>query len=214
MTSPLTAPPPTAVPRPADRRYIRTVQARVPAAPASLDEAFRDGTADLHDVYAEHGRLVYSLCRRSLDRDAANDVTQEVFLSAWRGRDQFDPDKGPLGAWLVGITKRRIIDHLRHERRHADRRADELELTAAGHDDGTQRGVDELADRMLLADSLRQLGEPAREFIELAYVHDLTHQQIADRTGTPLGTVKSHIRRGLRRVRDHLEPHHLEPNHG
>lgn len=202
------------MPLPAPPRYIRGVPARTPSAPAPLDRAFRDGTADLHDVYREHATLVYTLCRRSLGADAAHDVTQEVFLSAWRGRDQFDPERGALGAWLVGITRRRIIDHLRHERRHADRRADETEIGVLDHGAAAERDVDGLADRLVLADSLRHIGEPARGYIELAYVHDLTHQQISDRTGTPLGTVKSHIRRGLRRLRDHIEPHHLGPHHG
>ena len=65
-----------------------------------------------------------AMCRRALGPDAANDVTQEVFVSAWKGRAQFDPARGNLAQWLVGITKRRIIDHLRSEGRHANRRAD------------------------------------------------------------------------------------------
>ncbi len=165
------------------------------------DTAFASGAAGLREAYDAHGSLVYSICRKALDADAAQDVTQDVFVSAWRGRDQFDPAKGTLAAWLVGITKRRIIDHLRSERRHADRRAD-ADAAPPASDETT---VDRLADRMLVVDALQVLPSRTREAIELAYVHDLTHTDIAERTGVPLGTVKSDIRRGLRKIRDHLE---------
>lgn len=172
--------------------------------PRALDLAFAAGTAELRDAYDAHGSLVYSICRRSLDAEAAKDVTQEVFVSAWRGRHQFDPDRGTLAGWLVGIARRRIIDHVRSERRHADRRADETAAQLATDDD-----VERIAQRMLVADGLRRLPTSTREIVEMAFVHDLTHQQIAERTGTPLGTVKSNIRRGLLRIREHMESTHV-----
>ncbi|MCB0967228.1 MAG: sigma-70 family RNA polymerase sigma factor [Ilumatobacteraceae bacterium] len=172
----------------------------------SLDAAFAAGHADLRAVYDVHGRLVYNLCRRALDADTAKDVTQEVFVSAWKGRTQFDPDKGNLGQWLVGITKRRIIDHLRSEGRHADRRADEDSYIQA--DVHSEPTVDRLADKMLVATALEQLPERSRAVIHMAYIDDLTHQQIAEQTGLPLGTVKSDIRRGLERLRQQLEVNH------
>lgn len=185
------------------RRYHDAVPARRPDAIArSLDEAFAIDQVDLREVYEAHGRLVYSICRKALDAEAAKDVTQEVFVSAWRGRQQYDPARGSLSAWLVGIAKRRIIDHLRSERRHADRRADELPDDSRP---GPAPAVDHIADQLLVVEALGTLPDRARNVIELAYVHDLTHHDIAERTGTPLGTVKSDIRRGLRRIRDHLE---------
>lgn len=170
--------------------------------PAGLDEAFAAGRADLKLAYEAHGSLVYNICRKALDEQAAREVTQDVFLSAWRGRDQFDPNLGTLAGWLVGITKRRIIDHLRSERRHADRRS--AELTEAV-DDSAETQVVLAAERIVLTEALRQLPERTREIIELAYLQDLTHHDIAERTGVPLGTVKSDIRRGLLRIRDHME---------
>lgn len=171
----------------------------------TLDAAFAAGTADLRSVYDEHGGLVYAICRKSLDEHTANDVTQEVFVSAWRARDQFDPERGNLAAWLVGITKRRIIDHLRSEGRHRDRRAPEpTELTDHDADHEISRTV----DRIIVADALRQLPERARRVISLAYLDGLTHHEITDRTGLPLGTVKSDIRRGLERIRTCWEVNH------
>ena len=187
----------------ATARYHRLVAADSNTFAESLDAAFAAGHADLRAVYDAHSRLVFTLCRKALGVHAANDVTQEVFVSAWKGRDQFDPRKGNLAQWLVGITKRRIIDHLRSERRHADRRADDDSSLPA--DDGSEPQVDRLADKLLVADGLAQLPVRSRTVIEMAYIHDLTHQQIAEQTGLPLGTVKSDIRRGLQRIRQHLE---------
>jgi RNA polymerase sigma-70 factor, ECF subfamily len=178
-------------------RVRQRAQAETPAS------AFAAGETALRDAYDAHGALVYSICRRSLGAEAAKEVTQDVFVSAWRARDQFDPTRGSLPAWLVGITKRRVIDHLRGERRHADRRADELPEWSS---DGAEPPVDRLADRLLVADALGALPERAREVIELAYIHDLTHNEIAERTGLPLGTIKSDIRRGLSKIRERLEP--------
>lgn len=181
-------------------RYDRSVSAASPDIARALDRAFATGTADLRAAYDAHGSLVYGICRKALGPEAAKDVTQEVFVSAWRARERFDPSKGTLAGWLVGIAKRRVIDHLRSERRHADRRADEL-TDAPDHTEH----VDRIADRSLVVDALRQLPDRQREIIQLAYVHDLTHHDIAERTGIPLGTVKSDIRRGLIRIRDLME---------
>ena len=187
----------------ASRRYDWLVPAKPTLdAPTRLDQAFAGGEADLKQAYDAHGSLVYAICRKALDEHAAREVTQDVFVSAWRGRDQFDPALGTLAGWLVGITKRRIIDHLRSERRHADRRGDEL-TEAADH--SAETDVVRAAERIVLAEALRQLPPRTRQIIELAYLQDLTHHDIAERTGVPLGTVKSDIRRGLLRIRDHME---------
>lgn len=176
-----------------------------------VDQAFADGhECALRLAYDVHGTLVYNLCRRAVGAEQAKDVTQEVFVSAWRGRRQFDPGKGPLAAWLVGITRRRIIDHLRSEGRHADRRSHsevESEAETAARST-TLHDVDGVADRLVVVDALQSLPSRPRHVIELAYVHDLTHNDIVERTGIPLGTVKSDIRRGLAKIRDHLESSH------
>jgi RNA polymerase sigma factor (sigma-70 family) len=188
-------------------RYARPVAAEEEDG-RELGVRFASGEAELREVYDAYGSLVYGVCRRTLDGDSAKDVTQEVFVSAWRGRDQFDPERGALGAWLVGITKRRVIDHVRRERRHDDRRADDTpaSIPLAAPVDGTTPDVDRIAHRMIVADALRQLPERARHVIGLAYIDDLTHQEIAEQTGIPLGTVKSDIRRGLARIRSLIEP--------
>jgi len=166
-----------------------------------VDAAFANGDESaLRAAYDHHGKLIYSFCRRSIPEDRAMDVTQEVFVSAWRARARFDPAKGTLGAWLMGIAKNRLIDNIRSEQRHADRRDDTevVELPASAD-------VDRVGDQMIVASVLQQLPARSRQVVELAYFDDLTHTQIAERTKLPLGTVKSDIRRALSRMRSQLE---------
>jgi RNA polymerase sigma-70 factor (ECF subfamily) len=136
----------------------------------------------------------------------AEDVTQQTFVSAWTGRAGYRPEKGPLPAWLVGVARHKIADtwaRRERQRREAEAAITDLQGTPAR---GATAGVDSaVADRVLLLDELDLLGQPQRGIIELAFFEDLTHAQIAARTGIPLGTVKSHIRRTLERLRTRLE---------
>jgi len=134
----------------------------------------------------------------------AEDVTQQTFISAWTGRDRYHPEQGALPAWLVGVCRHKIADTW--ARRDRQRRSSEAAVADARSRPRATAAVDGLvADRVLLLGELDRLGQPQRGIIELAFFEDLTHAQIAARTGIPLGTVKSHIRRTLERLRDRLE---------
>lgn len=156
-------------------------------------------------AYERWAGLVHGLACRALGQgEDAEDVTQQVFVSAWTGRHGYRPECGPLPAWLVGIARHRIADV--HARRQRERR---LAMAAAAVDPlalGERVDPDPHAeDRVVLMAELARIGQPQRGIMELAFFHDLTHEQIAERTGLPLGTVKSHIRRSLARLRSRLE---------
>jgi RNA polymerase sigma factor (sigma-70 family) len=125
-------------------------------------------------------------------------------VSAWTGRGGFRRDAGPLPAWLVGICRHKIADTwAKRDRQRRVTEAATVEAQAAPTMTPTFDST--VADRVLLLDELDRLGQPQRGIIELAFFEDLTHVQIAERTGIPLGTVKSHIRRTLERLRTRLE---------
>jgi len=175
-----------------------------------LAAAFAEG-ADwaLRAAYDRYGGLVYRIARRTLAGPLdAEDVTQTTFVSAWQARDTYDATRGSLGGWLVGIARRRIVDRLRvleREQRSAE--------AAARMPDPAQRAeyADQVIDRLVVADGLARLPDAQRRILELAFYDDLTHQQIAGVTGLPLGTVKSHVRRGLAQLRRRWEVDGVQP---
>lgn len=177
-----------------------------------LDVAGRFQTGDeraLEAIYRRWSPLVFTLALRALgDRGDAEDATQRTFVSAWNSRESFDPARAGLSTWLVAIAKRRIAD-VREARARVAAAQDELQRLT----DPEALVVPEidLGDRLLLADEIERLEPDARAVIRLAFYDDLTHDQIAHRLQLPLGTVKSHIRRSLTRLRRRLEVSHVAP---
>jgi RNA polymerase sigma factor (sigma-70 family) len=153
-------------------------------------------------AYQRWAGLVHTLARRSLgDSREAEDITQQVFLGVWRGRRGYRPDHGPVAGWIVGITRHKIADALSAR----SRRGELLTAAGAGLALADPAGRPEAAlDRVLIRHELDRLPAPQRQVLSLAFYEDLTQTQIADRTGWPLGTVKSHTRRGLHLLRSRL----------
>jgi RNA polymerase sigma-70 factor (ECF subfamily) len=167
-----------------------------------LDVAFASGEADaLRRAYDRYGSLVFTFCQRRLSGAAAADATQETFVAAWRSRPRFEPGRGSLGGWLMGIARFKVIEQMRREGRAPDPTPD-AELGRHARVD--RLDVETMADRMLLTDALQQLPDRSRRVVELAFYDDLTHAEIAARCELPLGTVKSDLRRGIARLRHHL----------
>lgn len=163
----------------------------------------RGDESALRAVYDVHGSLIYSYCRRHLDESRSKDVVQDVFVSAWRARMKFDPERGTLAAWLMGIAKNRLIDNVRSENRHADRRSGTESLDADVKAE-TEAEIERIADRMLVAEAMTVLPDRSRTAIELAYFGGMSQTGVAQHMDVPLGTVKSDIRRGLAILRRHL----------
>ena len=193
---------PTLVPKRSRRRYSAPVTGGELRAVDPAEVAFdRGDEAALKLAYDEHGSLIYTYCKRSLGPELAKDVTQEVFLAAWRARERFDSQRGSLAGWLMGIAKNKVIDQIRL----AGRRVSTVGGTDLVEVSATSEHVSALADRLLVSEAINSLPERSRRVVELAFFEDLTHAQIAERTDLPLGTIKSDIRRGLARMRRHLE---------
>jgi RNA polymerase sigma factor (sigma-70 family) len=161
-----------------------------------------DETA-LREAYDRHGSAVLYLAQRLLgNRSDAEDVTQVTFVAAWLGRDGFDPEKGTLLGWLLGIARRKVVDRIRVAAR--EQRTTET-MQAQQPAPVAEESPERIVDRLVVADELGRLPEEQRRTLELAFYDDLTHPQIAAATGLPLGTVKSHIRRGMANLRRRWE---------
>ncbi|TQS45245.1 RNA polymerase sigma factor [Cryptosporangium phraense] len=153
----------------------------------------------LRAMYDRWGGLVYRLGRQTLPSPSdAEDLTQATFVAAWRGRATFDPERGRLAGWLIAIAKRQLVDRLRTLQRE-ERVARVVE--AVGPAEPAPPNPDRVLDRLVVADQLAQLTPEQRRVVQLAFFDDLTHTQIAALTGLPLGTVKSHLRRGVSQLR-------------
>ena len=154
-------------------------------------------------IYQRWSPLIYTLAVRSLgDVGDAEDVTQKTFVAAWTGRSGFDASRARLSTWLVAIAKNKIADTHEARARIARLQA-QLTATTSPHEWVTE--PDDLADTLVVSDEIAQLDPEAQKVVRLAFYDDLTHHEISERLGLPLGTVKSHIRRSLQRMRARLE---------
>lgn len=148
-------------------------------------------------LYDRYSSIVYSVALRVLqDTGAAEDVLQEIFMQLWRNPGAFDANRGNMAAWLAVISRHRAIDTLR--RRRPENNIEDLVVSVepdlAGNADRT-RTMDKVRG------ALETMPSTQRSVLEMAYFEGLTHVEIADKTGEPLGTIKTRIRAGLLSLR-------------
>ncbi len=155
----------------------------------------------LEDLYALTSRACFSVVLGIVrDRGHAEDVQQQVYAEVWRRAGQFDPVRGSLLTWVLTIARSRALDHLR--RRSDQPMEDETLAALSGGDD--DRAYNDLIDRALVGEALARIPEQERELLKLRFWDGLSQTEIAERTGQPLGTIKSRMTAGLRNVRVQL----------
>jgi RNA polymerase sigma-70 factor (ECF subfamily) len=151
-------------------------------------------------LYDRHYRAVFWLARRILDdRGLAADVTQEAFTALWLSRGQYRSDRGRLEWWLLSIVRNRAIDVQRRDRGDVPRSPPPFDVSVAP--DSTEDEVLAEDERRELAALVAHLPSDQRAVIELAFYKGLSHAEITEQLGVPLGTTKGRIRSALQRLR-------------
>ncbi len=166
-------------------------------------------------LYDRYARLVFSTAYRVLgDAHAAEDVVQDVFVRLWRRPERYVEERGRFLGWMLSVTRNRAIDEVRSRRRRPltesqvwdpDEPGSLAEGTASAAASREMASADLVDQREMVRAALADLPEEQRVAIELAYYSGLTQAQIAERLATPLGTVKTRMRLGMRKMRAALE---------
>ena len=159
----------------------------------------------LAELYDRYGRVAYGLALRVVrDQALAEDAVQDAFLTVWRTAGSFTAERAKASTWILTLVHRRAVDVVRREER---RRAAPLE--DVDQPDAREPAADEAIElrdrRRVVQEALRQLPDEQREALELAYYGGLTQSELAERLSVPLGTIKSRMFTGLRRLRDLLD---------
>jgi RNA polymerase sigma-70 factor (ECF subfamily) len=167
----------------------------------ALERLARGDSAALREIMQAYGGLVWSLalrfCRQRAD---AEDAVQEIFTDLWKSAHRFDPKRASERVFISMIARRRLIDRLRRERRRGDVESKAAERETEFHAPGDvgERGWDaELAET-----AIEQLSAEQQRVLRMGILQGLTQSEIATATDMPLGTVKTHMRRGLIRLRE------------
>lgn len=165
---------------------------------ALLARIARSDVKAFEALYDRYSASVYSLaCGMLRDPHAAQEVTQDVFLAIWRGGRAFEPGRGSARAWILSLAHHKAVDAIRRARRHtavplSDAMADDTDVVEA---------ATRTVENARVQGALLALPPDQRKAIVLAYYGGYTQQEIADRLGTPLGTIKTRIRDALQRLR-------------
>ena len=205
--------PPVLLDRRGPRRYVDGVVTGVRKLEEEQDDVVRSLAARLVEgdesaleaVYDRWSALVHTYALRALgDAHDAEDVTQQVFVAAWRSRHTLTPSPSALPAWLIGIARHKVADVRAARARDARRLAATAALPEVRQAE-EQSKDDEVTERLVVRQAVDEMPDPRRTIVLLAFWEELSHAEIAETVGLPLGTVKSHVRRGLIKLHQQLE---------
>lgn len=163
----------------------------------------------LGPLYNRYARLIFHLAARTLDRPAAEEIVQDVFLAVWRRAGTFDPGKGTFRPWVLQIAHYRILNALRQRSRQPQLELDPDGLHVADLPDESPEPAETVwreYRRSALQAAFAELPPPQRDALGLAFFEDLTHEQVASVLNLPLGTAKTRIRTGLQTLRSKFAP--------
>ncbi|HEV8150809.1 MAG TPA: sigma-70 family RNA polymerase sigma factor [Gemmatimonadales bacterium] len=183
-----------------------------------LDRVAQGDEAALERLYDRYAAVLYALAYRIAgERSDAEEIVLDSFTQAWRDATRFRSERGSVAAWLTMICRSRALDLVRARARRARvassaAAAEPGAPPAMGSAVGGERDIERLERRKVVAEALRGLSPPQRQAIELAYYDGLSHSEIAERLGEPLGTVKTRVRLAMEKLREMLRPYYLEPN--
>ncbi len=159
--------------------------------------------AAVEECLKKYGGLVWSLARRMLrNTDDAEDAVQEIFLDVWKNAAKFDESQSSETTFIAMIARRRLIDRIRFSSRRIN--ADALDEVMAEPVDRADKKMQTSLEANDAVKALNALRPEQRQVLQLSIVQGLSHQEIADQTGMPLGTVKTHARRGILQAREFL----------
>ncbi len=177
--------------------------------PSILSRVARGESGATEACIEQYGGLVWSLARRFCPtRELAEDAVQDAFVSVWKSADRFDPEQGSEVTFIATIARRRIIDRVRRSGKPVGTMPVDAADSVVSAPASTGTKAEQSEEIQAAVRALNELSPDQQKVIQLSVLRGLSHQQIAESTGMPLGTVKTHLRRGLIRVRELLAEGH------
>jgi RNA polymerase sigma-70 factor (ECF subfamily) len=162
-----------------------------------------DDESAVTDCLDTYGKLIWALARRfSGTREDAEDAVQEIFIDIWKYAARFDVAKSPEGAFVTLIARRRLIDRLRKSK--AQPPASLFESALANRASDADKKLQMYVEMKYAVDALDKLSAHEKQIMQMTIYGGMTHSEIAKTTGLPLGTVKSQLRRGFKKMRDSI----------
>lgn len=180
---------------------------------ATLSALVTGGSAEALEVlYIRYGRVVLAFATRMMgDRQIGEEVVQEVFIRAWRQSANYSAGRGTYITWILSITHNLAIDEIRKRNRRPQRAGSADPMLVLSNVRDTEPSVEESAEvqelRELMSKAMTSLPQLQREAVELAFYSGLTQREVAETLNQPLGTIKTRIRLGMKKLREYLEEH-------